>query len=715
MTCLASEVGYIIAGSGSETGYAVADLPSEHSLYDTCKWSHGASQGGEAGRYAALESLGMLDTDPEAPFDRITKCMTEIFQTPVSLITLVADPSRVWFKSRVGPFGSCVDRDGSWCNYILTPTTSEILITEDASVDARFAHNPYVAGDPHIKFYAGAPLIGSEGERYGTLCIVDLVQRAFTAENYAMLNNFAALAVEELERNKPLTMTAENAIKNDIQNARFMDMSLKASKDGILMLDLREEGWPIVYVNPAFEKSAGSKFEHGDKFWDLVDSTTPKAEFAAAAGRGESFEIFVTCKESGLCLKLRLMPSATDRLAPSKATGIPSWVPSAEAPEGTKLGVEVDLDKVVDIRDRDKDRVPDTKCFWFVMIFETSSDGPDVSTTSGSGSGSTLTSSEGSGSSFGDFTAPAELGQLKFGPLLGSGSFGKVYRGMKDNECAVAIKVIDCRGRGAGATSKQLEEVKLGSSLDHPLVVKVLCHGTSMEMAGHKPIKVAWIVQELCDLSTLSSACERGWLRVNRSMKAPPDMLSVIFTMRDIAEAMAYVHSRSIIHADLTGRNVLLASSASDPRGFVAKICDFGLAQKSQGEPFATNILGTISHMPPELLEKVELSPEADVWAFAVVAWEAVHGKCAFKGMLAPQIVLTVVHGKLPLQWREDISADFQGLMKRCLNYNCKLRPRFTAIQENLERQARGETTISPGMLSKFASLVLCPSRLHKT
>merc|ERR1719502_1232696 len=163
----------------------------------------------------------MLDTPTtEKPFNRITQLMTKIFQTPVSLITLVADPTRVWFKSKVGPFGTCVERDGSWCNYVLVPSTPEILITEDASKDARFAHNPFVAGEPFIKFYAGAPLIGSAGERYGTLCIVDLKQRAFSAELYSMLINFTALAVEEIERNKPVANIASGLALNDTQNNR---------------------------------------------------------------------------------------------------------------------------------------------------------------------------------------------------------------------------------------------------------------------------------------------------------------------------------------------------------------------------------------------------------------------------------------------------------------------------------------------------------------
>jgi len=670
--------------------FAVADLPSEKSLYDTTKWDHGASPGGEAGRYAALESLRMLDTSPEAPFDRITKCMTEIFQTPVSLITLVADPSRVWFKSCVGPFGSCVDRDGSWCNYILTPTTPEILITEDASRDARFAHNPYVAGDPRIKFYAGAPLVGSNGERYGTLCIVDLVQRAFTAENYAMLNNFAALAVEEIERNKLLASVVDSAMQNDIANNRYMDKSLKASQDGIVMLDVRDDRWPIVYANPAFEQSSGLKVdEAGTKFWDLLECIDPAMDFAAMTSSDANFEVTVTCKETGRFMSLCLMPAISDRLAPSKAVGIPSWVPSEEAPKGSKLGLDVDLDKVVDIKDRDRNRVPDTKCFWFAMVFETSSD-PLFLKTSSTDSGEPITggsfgsSFRSSGSAFGDYTAPACLGNLGVGPLLGSGSFGKVYRGVQ-NEELVAVKMIDCRGRGSGATSRQLEEVKIASTLDHRLVVRILSHGTSMEMAGHKPIKVAWVVQELCDLGTLSSASERGWFRVNRLIEAPPDMPAVTATMRDIAEAMAYVHSRSVIHADLTGRNLLLASSGSDPRGFVVKVCDFGLSRQAEDETaIDTQVMGTITHMPPELLENNLLCPEGDVWAFGVVAWEAYHGKIAYRGRTPPQIVLDVVRGK-SLKWPDDTPEDFLALMKQCMNLDRVLRPKFPLIQQTLE------------------------------
>lgn len=664
----------------------IADQPSERALYDISQFAT------EADRYATLESLGMLDTEPEAPFERITKIMSGLFKTPVSLITLVADPSRVWFKSCVGPFGSCVDRDGSWCNYVLVPTTPEVLITEDASKDARFAHNPYVAGEPFIKFYAGAPLIGARGERYGTLCVVDLVQRAFTAEMYSMLANFAALAVEEIERNKPLHQQLLDSKMNDIEHNRHLDLSLTAAREGVIMLDVRDSTWPIVYTNPSFEKSSGLASDSitGGHFWDLFErANKTKLELGLITGRGDTFEMRVTCKKTGKSLALRFMPATSDRLAPSKATGIPSWVPSEDAPPGSKLGLDVDKDKTVDVTERDRSSSPDSKCFWFAVVVEseyfssaTSAGGSSVSVNSTADTDWSADFSCG----FGDYAIPEGMGNLSLGPLLGSGSFGKVYRGLMGGETQVAVKIMDCRRRpGAKTDHTKLDEVSV--DLDHPHIVKNLSHGTSMESDLHGKIHATWIVQELCDMGTLTDASERGWLRVQRAITAPPDLGVIIPTLRDIADAMAYVHSKNIIHADLTGRNVLLTSSDSTPHGFIAKVCDFGISRiVPEGELVCTDTVGTITHMPPELLTEQLLLPAADVWSLGVLAWEAVYGKCCYRGKSFPQIVLTVARNK-PLEWPKDLDENFVQLMKRCMSFKAADRPAFSDIVGLLDEQ----------------------------
>lgn len=99
----------------------------------------------------------------------------------------------------------------------------------------------------------------------------------------------------------------------------------------------------------------------------------------------------------------------------------------------------------------------------------------------------------------------------------------------------------------------------------------------------------------------MQEASDKGFFRPN----GKPDFSYILTAAADIAAGMAYLHSRGIAHGDLTGGNVLLASDSSSFSGVVAKVADFGLARamdvKSKIE---TRTYGTVTHMPPELLEK---------------------------------------------------------------------------------------------------------------
>lgn len=321
-----------------------------------------------------------------------------------------------------------------------------------------------------------------------------------------------------------------------------------------------------------------------------------------------------------------------------------------------------------------------------VVLEDSDTEGTLISTTdcgSWEQSGSEITFDCGYTSRACEYASPASLGQLRLGPLLGSGSFGKVYRSFQDDQ-AVAVKVVDCRGQD-GTESRELDALQLTFDLDHPGVVEILDFASSTQNhAGNRRTQV-WIVQELCDLGNLSHAAACGWLRVARSISAPPNMVAVLATLRDITDAMAYIHSRSIIHADLNGRNVLLARSMHDSRGFTAKVADFGLSRLSEdGEPVITSELGTITHMPPELLMKGMLTPLADVWALGIVAWEACHGRQIYRGYTAPQIVLKVVRNT-PLEWSSDIPEYFTSFIGRVLAHDHERRPQFTSILADLD------------------------------
>ena len=128
----------------------------------------------EQARLEALRHFKVLDTDPEEAFDDITRLASYICQTPSALISFV-DADRQWFKSRVGFEPQESSRDVSFCAHaILQPGPTVVRDTLD---DERFRDNPYVLSAPYIRFYAGAPLVSTEGFKLGTLCVLDNVPR----------------------------------------------------------------------------------------------------------------------------------------------------------------------------------------------------------------------------------------------------------------------------------------------------------------------------------------------------------------------------------------------------------------------------------------------------------------------------------------------------------------------------------------------------------
>ncbi|RAR83198.1 GAF domain-containing protein [Paracidovorax anthurii] len=149
----------------------------------------------EAERLRALRDLMLLDTSPEERFDRVVRFAAEQLDAPMALVSLV-DEQRQWFKSRIGIALEETARDISFCAHaILQP---EVFIVEDARLDHRFAGNPMVTGEAHIRFYAGAPLQAPGGERIGTLCVLDTEPRALNGTEIAVLHALQQLINEAI-------------------------------------------------------------------------------------------------------------------------------------------------------------------------------------------------------------------------------------------------------------------------------------------------------------------------------------------------------------------------------------------------------------------------------------------------------------------------------------------------------------------------------------
>ena len=154
----------------------------------------------EERRLAALHSYSVLDTLSEAAYDDVALIAAEICETPIALISLV-DAERQWFKAKIGLEVDETSRDVAFCAHaILDPT--EVFTVPDAALDERFRDNPLVVADPSIRFYAGAPLVTSEGDALGTLCVIDRVPRELSARDEAALMALARQVVHLLELRK---------------------------------------------------------------------------------------------------------------------------------------------------------------------------------------------------------------------------------------------------------------------------------------------------------------------------------------------------------------------------------------------------------------------------------------------------------------------------------------------------------------------------------
>lgn len=184
----------------------------------------------EAARLDALRALLILDTPPEQRFDRIVQFAAGEFETPMAVISLV-DTNRQWFKASVGMQVCSTERDVAFCAHALS--RSDLLIVEDALLDPRFAANPLVTGEPHIRFYAGAPLTLPCGSVLGTLCVLDTRPRKLCKIESAILYTLRDLVVGELMAEcAPAAMQAPGAAPDTLAATAGMP---RIAADGLLV------------------------------------------------------------------------------------------------------------------------------------------------------------------------------------------------------------------------------------------------------------------------------------------------------------------------------------------------------------------------------------------------------------------------------------------------------------------------------------------------
>jgi diguanylate cyclase (GGDEF)-like protein len=191
-------------------------------------------------RLRRLDAFNVLDTAPEERFDRYTRMARRLLKVPIALISLV-DDNRQWFKSCDGLEATETPRRVSFCGHAIL--RQDVLLVTDAVLDPRFADNPLVVGPPHIRFYAGVPLMSDKGSAIGTLCVIDTKPREASADDLHLLADLARFVEHELFATELATTDSLTGIPNRRGFESLAGHALQAARAqraqmGLLYLDL---------------------------------------------------------------------------------------------------------------------------------------------------------------------------------------------------------------------------------------------------------------------------------------------------------------------------------------------------------------------------------------------------------------------------------------------------------------------------------------------
>lgn len=154
----------------------------------------------EEKRLNSLKELNLLDSEPEQSYDSITNLVKAFYEVPIVAISLI-DSHRQWFKSIQGLDVCETSRGVSFCGHSILE--DDLFIVTDAQDDERFADNPLVAADPNIRYYASTQLRADNGDKIGTLCLIDRRSRDIPRAKLEYLKYFAELIeIEFLSRRR---------------------------------------------------------------------------------------------------------------------------------------------------------------------------------------------------------------------------------------------------------------------------------------------------------------------------------------------------------------------------------------------------------------------------------------------------------------------------------------------------------------------------------
>ncbi len=278
----------------------------------------------EARRLAALRDFRILDTDPDPRFDRLTRLAARLMRAPIALVSLV-DTDRQWFKARQGVEAAETPRRFAFCGHAILG--GELMVVPDARDDPRFADNPLVTGPPHIRFYAGMPLVVAPCLAVGTLCVIDRTPRSgVSADEAAAMQDLARAVVDLLDAHR-----AEWEAK---RGERLLRTALSSISEGFSIFDQTDR---LLFFNEQYRALYGASADlivPGVRFEEIVREGARRGQYAEADRDG--IEAFVA---------KRLARHHDPGPPHEQELGDGRWLRVAEsrAEDGSLVGVRTDI------------------------------------------------------------------------------------------------------------------------------------------------------------------------------------------------------------------------------------------------------------------------------------------------------------------------------------------------------------------------------------
>lgn len=188
----------------------------------------------EMQRLQTLRDYDVMNSATEEPFERLVQLTARAFDVPIAMISLV-DEHRQWAKACVGIERTGNPRSISFCSYAIL--SSDVMTVLDMTNDERFCDHPLVLGEPHIRFYAGAPLIAGNGAKLGTLCLLDNQPHVdFSARDATILSDLAVAVVDALElRRVNARLKQTEALLREEQD--LLNETFAALEEGVVVQD----------------------------------------------------------------------------------------------------------------------------------------------------------------------------------------------------------------------------------------------------------------------------------------------------------------------------------------------------------------------------------------------------------------------------------------------------------------------------------------------